>query len=130
MTKLIGNKQVMETLRRLVVAGRVPHSLLFSGPEGVGKKQFALELARSLVCAGPQDGAGCGKCSACKRAGVFDIPKFEKGDDSDFVFFSQHPDVGIVVPFKRILRIGGVRELEREANFRPYESAQAAGNRL
>ena len=122
MTKLIGNKQVMETLRRLVVAGRVPHSLLFSGPEGVGKKQFALELARSLVCAGPQDEAGCGKCSACKRAGVFDIPKFEKGDDSDFVFFSQHPDVGIVVPFKRILRIGGIRELEREANFLPYES--------
>jgi DNA polymerase-3 subunit delta' len=121
MTKLIGNKQVMETLRRLVVAGRLPNALLFAGPVGVGKKQFAIELARSLVCADSKNGTGCGKCSACTRAGVFDIPNFAKGDESDFVFFSQHPDVGMVVPFKRILRIGGIRELEREANFLPYE---------
>src|ERR1044072_5256867 len=121
MTKLSGNKQVMETLRRLVVAGRLPNALLFAGPEGVGKKQFAIELARSLVCGDAQNGAGCGKCSACTRAGAFDIPNFAKGDESVYVFLSQHPDVGIVVPFNRILRIGGIRELEREANFLPYE---------
>ena len=123
MTTLIGNKQVMETLRRLVVASRVPHSLLFSGPDGVGKKQFAFELARSLVCAGPQDGVGCGKCSACKRAGVFEIPRFEKGEESDMVFFSQHPDIGLVLPFKRNLRVGAIRDLEREANYLPYEAS-------
>ena len=122
MTKLIGNKQVLETLRRLVVAGRVPNALLFAGPEGVGKKQFALELARSLVCADSKEGAGCRTCAACTRAGVFDIPKFAKGEESEFVFFSQHPDVGMVVPYKRILRIGAIRQLEREANFLPYEA--------
>lgn len=122
MTQLIGNKAVKEMLGRFAATGRVPNALLFAGPEGVGKKQFALELARSLVCRGPCDGVACGDCSACRRAGVFDIPKFEKGEDSDFVFFSQHPDVGIVVPYKRILRIGGIRDLEREANFLPYES--------
>lgn len=122
MTKLIGNKNVMERLRRLMVGGRLPNALLFAGPEGVGKKQFALELARSLVCSQQKDGAGCGKCSACNRVGVFDIPRFERGEDSDFVFFSRHPDVGMIVPYKRILRIGAVRELEREANFLPYES--------
>ena len=122
MKKLIGNRDVKEMLLRLLRTGRVPNALLFAGPEGVGKKQFALGLARSLVCTRPDDGEGCGHCAACKRVGEFAIPKFERGQDSDYVFFSQHPDVGLVVPYNRNLRIGAIRALEREANFRPYEA--------
>jgi DNA polymerase III subunit delta' len=122
MTSLIGNKPAREILRRLVAAGRVPNALLFAGPEGVGKKQFAIELARRFVCTAPSAGDACGECPACKRAGTFAIPTFEKGEESDRVFFSQHPDVGMVVPFKRNLRIGAIRALEREANFLPFEA--------
>ena len=122
MSELIGNKQVRQILSRLVASGRVPNALLFTGPEGVGKKQFALELARSLVCRGPNVHQACGHCAACSRVGEFAIPKFEKGQESDHVFFSQHPDVGIVVPFNRNLRVGAIRALEREAHFRPYEA--------
>jgi len=123
MRKLIGNKDVKEMLLRLLRTGRVPNALLFAGPEGVGKKQFALGLARSLVCTIPKDGEACGQCGACKRVGEFAIPTFEKGEDSDYVFFSQHPDVGIIVPFRRNLRIGAVRALDRETHFRPYEGS-------
>ena len=118
--KLIGNEIVKENLRRLVAAGRVPHGLLFAGPEGVGKKEFALELARGLIC---KDG-GCEDCPVCGRIGTFDIPSTEKGEDYDKVFLSGHPDVGIVVPYKRQLRVGAIRELEREANFRPFEGGK------
>lgn len=121
MSELIGNKPVLETLRRLVAGGRLPNALLFAGPDGVGKKQFAIELARSLVCSSVNEGKACGECSACKRAGVFDIPKFDRSDDSKFVFFSQHADIGMVLPYKRLLLIDAIRELEREANFLPYE---------
>lgn len=117
---LIGNDDTKAVLKRLVAKGRVPHSLLFAGPEGVGKKLFAFQLARLLLC---PDG-GCGKCSVCSRIGVFDIPKPEKGEDFDAVFLSEHPDVGIVVPYKRNLRVGAIRELEREAHFRPFEAAK------
>lgn len=123
MNSLVGNREVAETLRRFVAAGRVPNALLFTGPEGVGKKQFAIELARRLVCTAPSGNDACGQCAACKRAGEFVIPTFEKGEESDFVFFSQHPDVGIIVPFRRNLRIGAVRALDREAHYRPYESS-------
>ena len=123
MRKLIGNKDVKEMLLRLLRTGRVPNALLFAGPEGVGKKQFAIGLARSLVCTIPKDGEACGQCGACKRVGEFAIPTFEKGEDSDYVFFSQHPDVGIIVPFRRNLRIGAVRALDRETHFRPYEGS-------
>ncbi|MEO8573961.1 MAG: DNA polymerase III subunit delta' [Pyrinomonadaceae bacterium] len=122
MKDLIGNKQVKELLQSLMATARVPNALLFTGPEGVGKKQFALELARSLVCTGRNDHSACGHCAACSRVGEFAIPKFEKGQDSDHVFFSQHPDVGIVVPYNRNLRVDAIRELEREAHFRPYEA--------
>jgi len=116
--KLIGNNDTKALLQRLAGHGRVPHSLCFAGPEGVGKKLFAFELARLLLC---PDG-GCGKCSVCSRIGVFDIPKPEKGEDYDVVFLSDHPDVGMVVPYKRNLRVGAIRELEREAHFRPFEA--------
>jgi DNA polymerase-3 subunit delta' len=123
MNNLVGNREVAETLRRFLANGRVPNALLFTGPEGVGKKQFALELARSLVCSGPRVHEACGHCAACSRVGEFSIPVFEKGEESDYVFFSQHPDVGIIVPFRRNLRIGAVRALDREAHFRPYEAS-------
>lgn len=117
---LIGNDGNKDLLQRLAANSRVPHSLLFAGPEGVGKKLFALELARLLLC---PDG-GCGSCSICSRIGVFDIPKPEKGEEFDAVFLSEHPDVGIVVPYKRNLRVGAIRELEREAHFRPFEAGK------
>jgi len=119
---LVGNKEAREALRRFVAAGRVPNALLFAGPEGVGKREFALELASALVCTNATITGGCGECAACRRSCEFVVPTFEKGDESDFVFFTQHPDVGFVLPFRRNLRIGAIRALEREVNFRPYES--------
>jgi DNA polymerase III gamma/tau subunit len=47
---LIGNEEVKESLRRLLSGERVPGSLLFTGEEGIGKKLFALELAKTLNC--------------------------------------------------------------------------------
>ena len=122
MKELIGNKPVAETLSRLVHKGRLPNALLFAGPEGIGKKRFAMELARMLVCTRRSGGDPCGVCGACARTREFVIPAFERSEDSDHVFFTQHPDVGIVVPYRRNLRIGAIRALERESNFRPYEA--------
>ncbi len=45
---------------------RLAHALLFQGPAGTGKKHFALELARALLCRQPADtGFACGKCESC-----------------------------------------------------------------
>jgi DNA polymerase-3 subunit delta' len=119
-SSLIGNSKVKKNLGRLTTSGRIPNALLFAGPEGVGKKLFAFELARVLIC----PDAGCGECAVCQRVGVFDIPKFEKGEETDKVFLSGHPDVGMVVPFKRNLRVGAIRALESESYFRPFEAAR------
>ncbi|MCO6413275.1 MAG: DNA polymerase III subunit delta' [Thiogranum sp.] len=46
--------------------GRLPHALLISGAEGVGKQQLAERLAFSLLCENPvANGDRCGRCPAC-----------------------------------------------------------------
>ena len=48
-------------------AGRLPHALLCSGPEGIGKRRVAERLARRLLCPArisPAD--ACGECRSCR----------------------------------------------------------------
>ncbi len=65
--ELVGNEQIKSLLMRTLKSGRVPGALLFTGEEGVGKKLFALEVARALNCPTPKDNQGCGECGPCKR---------------------------------------------------------------
>ena len=45
----------------------LPHALLFSGREGIGKIDFVRKLAQSLACEQPAaDGAACGECRSCR----------------------------------------------------------------
>src|SRR5206468_4719388 len=121
--RLVGNRDVKDAVARLVASARIPNALLFAGPEGIGKKQFALELAKSIICRQPREHEAYNECAACRRAEIFVFPSADaKGDEYDEVFFSEHPDVGMVVPFNRTLRIGAIRKLEIESNFRPFEA--------
>lgn len=46
--------------------GRLPHALLLTGPEGLGKNHFAERLSQALLCKLPQaDGQACGQCRSC-----------------------------------------------------------------
>lgn len=119
---LIGNKQAKETLSRLIASGRIPNALLFSGVDGVGKKAFAMEIAKTFVCRGPGELPACGTCHSCSRVASFTQPTSDKKDDYKQVFFTEHPDVGFVLPFNKNILVDAIRELEREAYFRPFEA--------
>jgi DNA polymerase-3 subunit delta' len=121
---LIGNEEAKETLRRLMTTGRIPGSLLFTGSEGVGKKLFALELAKALNCRHRAGVEACDECSSCKRIAKSTFPPFSNPDDNkNRLIWSEHGDVAMVRPYKQIIRVNPIRELEREANFRPFEGA-------
>ena len=62
-----GHDRVVESLRSAARSGRFPHALLFVGPEGVGKKTFALALARALLCEERDEAEleSCGACPGC-----------------------------------------------------------------
>ena len=123
-SKLIGNDEAKETLRRLLASGRLPGSLLFTGEYGIGKKLFALEVAKALNCRNRQGVEACDECSSCKRIDRSTFPPFNNDDDDKArMIWSEHPDVAMARPYKQIIRIPVIRELEREANFRPFEGA-------
>ncbi|MEP7075455.1 MAG: DNA polymerase III subunit delta' [Acidobacteriota bacterium] len=119
---LIGNNRIKDVLTKSAAGDRLPHSLLFVGDDGIGKKLFAIETARTMVCRSPKDEGACGKCASCKRADKFVYPKPEDKDEYKKVIFSEHPDIGMVLPSGRNIVVDAVRDLEREANFRPYEA--------
>ena len=119
--QLTGNERVKQLLRRMLGSGRVPGALLFSGEEGVGKKLFAIEIAKALNCRAPQGVEGCGKCPACARMSRFNLPQSENPDDWKQIIWTDHGDVGMVVAPKRLLLVDQMRHIEIEANFRPFE---------
>ena len=123
-SKLIGNDEAKNSLRRLLSNGRLPGSLLFTGEEGVGKKLFALELAKALNCRNRQGIEACDECSSCKRISRSTFPPFgNEDDDKERLVWSEHADVAMARPYKQIIRIKPIRELDREANYRPFEGA-------
>jgi DNA polymerase-3 subunit delta' len=120
--RLVGNNRAKDVLRRMLVQGRVPGALLFAGEESVGKKLFAVELAKALNCLSPRGTEACDKCSACLR-----IPKFLPPPSSDdkergkHIAWSAHQDVGLLRPERAVITVDQAREVERESNYRPRE---------
>jgi DNA polymerase-3 subunit delta' len=47
---IVGHAPIVALLRQAVARGRVPQSLLFAGPEGVGKHAVAIALAQAVNC--------------------------------------------------------------------------------
>lgn len=119
--RLIGNQRVKEVLRRMIAARRVPGALLLSGEEGVGKKLFALEVAKALNCRAPVGTEACDACPSCTRIMEFALPAADDRDAHKKIIWSAHPDVGMARPYNRAILVDAMRDLEREANFRPYE---------
>jgi DNA polymerase-3 subunit delta' len=122
-TRLAGNQRVKESLRRMLAARRVPGALLFAGEDGVGKKLFALELAKALNCHSPVEGIeACDRCAPCLRISQSTFPAHSSDEDNKKkLVWGEYADVGLVRPFNRNIAVDKMRELEREANFRPYE---------
>ncbi|MFL5582432.1 MAG: hypothetical protein ACJ8AO_18845 [Gemmatimonadaceae bacterium] len=70
---LHGHDPLRERLAALADAGRLPASLLLSGPRGVGKQRLALWLGQRLLCAGGPP-RPCDACQPCRYARALTHP--------------------------------------------------------
>ena len=72
------------------------HALLFTGTKGTGKKLFALDFARWLICEQPLEDKACGNCRSCQLI---------KADS--------HPDFISVMPEEegKAIKVDQIREL-------------------
>jgi DNA polymerase III delta' subunit len=98
---ILGNSRVKKILRKALQKSKVPNSMLFFGPEGIGKKDMALVLAKAMNCERKKDDA-CEVCSSCKaiNAGNF-------------------PDVIEISPEKEVIKIEQMRTLRKIAYLKP-----------
>ncbi len=105
---IIGHKKQKEVLEKLAKGKNIPHALLFSGVEKVGKKEVALEFIKSIFC---EKAKGfCGECYSCRTI-----------DSSNF------PDLSIIEPKDRNIEIEEVRDLQNRLSLKSYSNSLKVG---
>ncbi|MCP4107930.1 MAG: DNA polymerase III subunit delta' [Desulfobacteraceae bacterium] len=90
-------------LSAILEKGNIPHALLFSGIEGVGKQEGAMMFAMACNCA--EGHIPCGCCKSCN--------KIQSGN---------HPDIHLVEPRGAFTRIDQIRSLCGALAMKPYEA--------
>jgi DNA polymerase-3 subunit delta' len=65
---IYGHDAVVEQFRSSLESGRLASTYLFVGPPGIGKRRFALQLARALLCTETEEASleACGHCESCR----------------------------------------------------------------
>lgn len=108
-SSLIGNERNKQILRRLLRRGNLGFTLIFAGPEGIGKKQFALTLAKAANCQNPPEtnDDSCDQCPACQR-----------------IQADTYSDVVTIKPDGTYIKIAQTRELINDVQVRPREGRQ------
>jgi len=102
---IVGQEPAVAHLLTAKAAGRVAHAYLFEGPDGVGKRRVARELAKLLLCSSDQPDA-CDGCRNCRRV--------EHGN---------HPNVSFLAPRGdgRLHKIDDLRAMQNEIGLKAME---------
>jgi len=121
-----GNPQVTHALERMVAQDRLAQTLLFAGPEGVGKATLARRLGARLLprpAAIEQDDLSL----EANRETVTAREKWTADKrNEDPLLFSSHPDFVTFAPDGplRQITIPQARELKERAPFLPHQGAR------
>lgn len=113
-----GQEKSFERLYTMFVKGTVPHALLFSGIEGIGKEDTAIQLALAVNCQSQNTGISpdrtgrfqlsdiaCMACRSCKK-----------------IISGNHPDLLQIHPSGNLIKIAQVRELINSLLLKNYEA--------
>lgn len=100
-----GHQKQVSHLRSLLESNKLPHALLFTGPEGIGKKQVALQFAQEVFCNFKSEGKSCGQCSSCLR-----------------IIQNTHPDFISIAPESHLIKTDVIRQLKQKLSLQPLEA--------
>ena len=103
---VVGHRHLLDLVAGAVARGSLPPSLIFAGPEGVGKRTAAVALAQLVNCPTPVSGLdACGTCASCARIARL-----------------VHADVLVVEPGDTgVIKVDQVRDAIERTAYRPFE---------
>lgn len=88
---------------------KLPHALLFTGNEGVGKLRTALQFSMICNCENLPDlskiHSSCGECRSCIKSQA-----------------EQHPDIIKIIPDGAAIKILQIRILRKQLTYKPVEA--------
>jgi DNA polymerase-3 subunit delta' len=109
---IIDQERPVRILTTFLQNGTIPHALLFTGVEGIGKENTAIAFAMACNCAEEisdpirqETKIPCGRCKPCL--------KIEAGN---------HPDIIRIKPSGPFIKIDQIRALCQTIAMKPYEA--------
>ncbi|MFL2434052.1 MAG: ATP-binding protein [Vicinamibacterales bacterium] len=121
--QIIGHRTLLDLTARALVRDSLPPSLLFVGPEGVGKRLVAQSIAQAMNCLSPRIGSGsdtvaidgCGTCSVCNRIDRGGFPDFIVVKPTETGSRNIESETGSI-------KIDQLRPVLDQAGYRPFEA--------
>ena len=106
---VVGHKPIVTWLTRQIAAEAICRSYLLLGPEGVGKRFLAQQLAQAIQCGAERHGEACGQCPMCR-----------------LVADGHHPDVTVMqVPeSRRQITIEQIRTLQHWLSLKAFHGGR------
>ena len=104
--ELIGNKKIKQDLTRILENNTVSHSYMFIGTKGIGKKLFAKEFAKGILC-NNKEKRPCEECKSCIE--------FVNSNNPDYYEINLADD-------ENSIKIDTIRELQKKIQELPIVS--------
>lgn len=104
---IIGQKEIVESLKNAIRKDKVSHAYLFTGNRGIGKRTVARIFARLLLCEKGDAEKSCNMCLPCRML------------DS-----KANPDFYEIGPVDEVISIEEVRKIQSDAIIRPLYSTR------
>ena len=101
---IIGNDNIKSILNRLLKYNTMVHSYMFIGKQGIGKKLFAKEFAKMILCEN-FNGQECNNCKSCLE--------FLSGNNPDFAY---------IEPEGKVIKIEQIRTMQTKIIEKPVNS--------
>ena len=122
---IIGQEKAVSMLQGILKRERLAGAYLFCGESGIGKKTTAMNFAKAVNC------LHAGGRSSDEQVGFLltpdpqsPIPAFDACEVCDSclkINAGSHPDVVMIAPEERIIKIEEIRIIEEALSFRPFE---------
>ena len=102
--KIYRHKKNIQLFKKKLNNSSISHSYIFEGKEGIGKKLFAINLIKAILCKKNIDNP-CERCISCKK-----------------INHSNHPDVKLIKPDGNSIKNKQIKDFQNFLRFKPNES--------